>query len=130
MAIDDVITKAADQISSAVEKYGPQAVDFSRELGRLAAGQQILFGIGSLLVAALIYWLIALPLHRKIKADWPEGETDVFDAIEPPVGIGWFFAHLAVVIFCIGGIYDLLNIFAWVGLWRPEIYLAAKFLRL
>lgn len=120
----DLIQQYADKISSIVKEYGPQVTQLALDIGRISAIQDLVYG--GLGVAILLGIAV--------------NSIFVFKCIKNDPGLHSLFNHLYVVIsvfvsilFAIGGgylIYKLLDIFSWVGIFHPEIYLAAKALNL
>lgn len=121
--IEQVITNAADKLIKAVEAYGPKATDLVLETGRIAAIQEIVSGV-AFLIGFLILCRISAGCSRKI-VKLPNYDDEK---------IVWGFAvavSLASAAICLGaGMVKLVNVGAWVGMWHPEIYLAAKLLNL
>lgn len=121
--IEQMITDAADKMMQAVEAYGPKATELVLETGRVAAMQEIVSGFVFLLVlliacgigAICIRQIVNLPKYDDAKIGWSFG-----------VGV----CGIAAAIGLIGGLIGLVNMFAWVGIRHPEIYLAAKLFRL
>ena len=128
MAIDDAVAGAADKLIQAIEKFGPQAVGFSMDLGRIAAVQSLLWGVASLAMALLTWRFAARPLLAKIRSDIGE-HGEIFDT-DPITFFGCGATHVFAGLFLLDAVVKLANIFAWVGLVRPELYLAAHFLKL
>jgi hypothetical protein len=113
--LETVAGEAAEKLMRAVEKYGPQATEITLEVGRVAAIQTIVTGIAALIAAYVGYRVAKWALAQ----DW-EGVEAI------PTGVGGAIA----VAGSIAGFLHLTNAFAWVGLFRPELYLAAKLLNL
>lgn len=131
--LEEVAGQAAEKMMQVAEKYGPHAIDLTLEVGRLAAAQLILPGIIALMV--LLYCLPKalrqLPVAQKASAAYwgPEGGRVERQIMDSAWARFWFFVvpsvpAAIVTALCLG------NASAWVGLFRPEIYLAAKLLNL
>lgn len=118
MALEDTIDHAANSIMKAVEAYGPQATNLVLETGRIAAINQLTLA-GLLLVLAIPLMILGFCFNAKHK-NW---DSD-----------GWQLAAIAVwmgsSMLTIGAVIRLADAYVWVGLWHPEIYLAAKLLHL
>lgn len=121
--IDTVISQAADKLIKAVEAYGPQATELVLATGRVAALQEIVWGAAWLVI--LVVACAAASVCYRRSAALPKYDDGK---------IGWALCiagcGIAGSISLIGAIIGLFNVFAWVGMKHPEIYLAAKLLKL
>jgi uncharacterized membrane protein len=126
---DAVISQASEKLIKAVEQYGPHATQLVLETGRVAALQSILNGVSVLIFGMLVYFLVVRPSYKKMKSDM--GGSGDFTNSDPLTVLGGVALGSVVtagsIIFAIS---HLLNVFAWIGLSRPEIFLAAKLLKL
>lgn len=116
-SFEQVVTQAADKLLKAIEAYGPQATQLILETGRIAAMQTlvtgaVLFAIGAALAFASVI-LIRLD-------DDDSFSISMASVVVPMCAIGCL----------IVGSISLCSVYAWVGLTRPEVYLAAKLLKL
>lgn len=121
MALEQTITEAADKLLHAVEVYGPKATDLVLETGRVAAFQTIVAGFVFLWMLFLILycmWCCCLRMQSYKDDNISDGPL----AWGAAIGV----LGLVGVVCLIGSLINLLNIFAWVGLWRPELYLASR----
>lgn len=116
--LEQIVTQAADKLVQAVEVYGPKATALVLETGRVAALQALTPGF-----FWLVFSIALLPLAWRANRKHNNWEDD-----------GWQAAALicvAISVITFGVSYTFLtNWFAWVGLWHPEVYLAAKLLKL
>lgn len=121
--VEQTIVDAADKLIKAVEVYGPKATSLVLETGRVAAMQELVTGFAfaaGALIALSAAWIF-LRKFWKIN-DYDDGVEAVFAASVISVLLGLLAVPTAVAY--------LTNVFAWVGLNHPEIYLAAKLLKL
>lgn len=141
----DIIDKWAAKLVAVAEQHGPQAVELALAVGRIGAAQVLASGAASLAVCAAGSFgaFTLLKAHRAKKAihdgyykrDYPE-ETSTREearAAEGPMffyGVGSGVTGLIAAGAFIGAVGRLSDLYAWAGLWRPEIYLAAKALGL
>lgn len=119
--IEQVVVDAADKLIKAVDVYGPKATSLVLETGRIAAMQELATGFTFAAVALIALSAAGVCLSKFLKAERYENE-------------GWAASIFACVgiflVTALGAFTFLLNILAWVGLHHPEIYLAAKLLKL
>ena len=117
----DIIDKWAAKLVAVAEQHGPQAAELALAVGRIGALQTV--GTGALL--AVVAGAMAYAANRAALAF---SDADYCDKN----GYGLLALILGIAgLFCAGGaVFHLGNFYAWAGLWRPEIYLAAKALGL
>lgn len=116
--------KWTTKLQEVITQYGPQAADFVLEVGRLSVIKElawvifcILFGIGLLVT---LIWTVPSTL-KSINEDNLLG---IFSGSYSMLAGMSGFLNVAT------NLDNLLDPFLWVGLWRPEVYLAAKALGL
>lgn len=113
----DLVEKYADKLTDVLAQYSGPAADLALAVGRVAAIRDIVIAV-ALIVASGIGAKLCIFLGKKTP------EWDELAGI-PCVVVGVGSAAMAFI----GGV-GLLDIFAWVGMFHPEIYLAAKALGL
>lgn len=121
--VEQTIVDAADKLVKAVEVYGPKATSLVLETVRVAAMQDIVTGFAfaaGALIALSAAWIFLRKLWKMNAYD--DGVEAVFAASVISVLL-WLLTVLTAIAY-------LTSVFAWVGLQHPEIYLAAKLLKL
>ena len=116
-----IIDKWAEKLSVAVSQYGPDATNLAIEVGRIGALNCVVGGFAALLLAtglAALCWWLWLKVARAQD--------------EAQLGLGLLASVVSLGCFaCVfGALMQLSNVYAWAGIWHPEIYLAAKALNL
>lgn len=131
----DLIDKWAAKLVTVAEQHGPQVAELAMATGQIGAAQTIVQGGGSACIAVAAGLAIKWGCGRIVAAAKAEDETHtgapghmVAQAIIG--GAIGFFSLFALVIGTLEAFSRLTNVYAWAGLWRPEIYLAAKALGL
>jgi hypothetical protein len=118
--MEDRIFEYLDAAQGAITQYGPDAVALALTVARISAGTQIFVGALLLLGA----WILAFPVRRAVWAANPGGG---YDGDWPTPRIVYaLIAGVAVVVGGIGGVAAALDPFAWVGVFRPEVWIAYK----
>lgn len=119
--IEQVVVDAADKLMKAVDVYGPKATSLVLETGRIAATQELATGFAFAAVALVALSAAGFCLFKFLNTERYEDD-------------GWaggIFVCVGIfLVTAIGAFTFLVNILAWVGLTHPEIYLAAKLLKL
>lgn len=116
--LSEIVAKAAGALEQAATQYGPDAVELALAVGRIAAIKEILLGILVSIAALVSAWLTkkgAQWAWKQPEEEWQVSPIPTFAIIGPGVS--------AVALFLIA-MDKLLQIHAWVGIFRPEIYLA------
>lgn len=117
----DMIDKWAQQLGSALKQYGPDAVDLAMAVGRVGAIRDVAIGVLFLILAVIWssggLWVV----KKTMKAEGGFEEASFFMSLIGAVG---FLILIGVAL------NNLLDLYAWAGIFRPEIYLAAKALNL
>ena len=121
--VEQTIVDAADKLVKAVEVYGPKATSLVLETGRVAAMQDIARGFAFLAVACVCFAIAVICVKKSAKLT----EQDI---AEPLYFIGMMVSSFGLLFSVIGALINLVDVFAWIGLQHPEIYLAAKLLKL
>lgn len=120
----DLVEKYADTLGDALSQYGPQAADLALAVGRVGAIKDVL--------TACILLAIGLPsLFFAVRRILREGagKGDLLD-YNPMVAVPCGALAGLALFFTFKGMAGVLNIYAWAGLFHPEIYLVAKALNL
>lgn len=128
-----VAAQAAEKMMQVAEKYGPGAVDLTLEVGRIAAAQTIVPGMIALVAAVFLLPKAVRSLCEANAASAayyaPGGDRAESEAAGRAWLLFWICAVPSVPASLLAA-FCLSNAFAWVGLFRPEVYLAAKLLNL
>lgn len=135
------IDKMVEKVAEAVSAYGPKVGELAMALGRIGAAQHIAFGM-ILFCGFLCCFGVSLWLYKKYRkcSDIYNGyyrrENGSETSSRAEANIAgdekdvWFAFSFAPIIPAVLLLFfsaaQLSNIYAWVGLWQPEVYLAAK----
>lgn len=128
MTIEQMFAKLAD----VAERYGPHVAELGAAVGRVAAADTIVRGI-VLLIISLGALGAAVYFGRRAKITYDAAqlmkEYDKKIDAEGSV-IPWILcsvvASFAFFLVFVPSVFRLTNIYAWVGIFRPEVYLAAR----
>lgn len=127
----DLVTQAANKLSEALHQYGPQAADFGLQVGRVASVQELVWGGASLIVFIGICINQYLSIRYILKIDFENKKTETQQGIAMGWGVLSLFLSIIIGIGTLLSIWShLFNAYAWIGLWHPEVFLAAKALNL
>lgn len=121
--IEQVVVEAAEKLTNAVNAYGPKATELVLEAGRMAALGDIVRGAVLLAASVVCFSMVALCLKKSNKL--PE-----YSDLEPIYSIATLLLGVIGLFVSVVAAAYLSDIFAWIGLTHPEIYLAAKLLKL
>ncbi len=123
MAIEDTVNQAADKLIHAIEAYGPRATELALETGRWAAINNLVQASACLIIGGTVVFVACKTLLRAIR-EMNGDEVWIFAAVASVIaGIGGGGSFVVGI----GGIFDM---WSWVGLSHPDIYLAHKLLKL
>ncbi len=122
----NMVQSFGDKLADVIKNHGQQAVDFSLEVGRIAALDALLPGFICFFFA-LMFGTVNTWSYKK---PWFDGK----DAWGHPKVTWWptvFFIGLAAMgVMLLTTAIKFSNVYAWVGLLHPEVFLAAKALNL
>lgn len=122
--MDQVFDKYLEKLSAALEQFGPHSAELAIAVGRIGAAERVLWGFILAALAVALLWGALLPLLRKLRtAQIDDDSTAVYFAGALIAGTVCFFLFGQALS-------NLTDLYAWAGLWRPEVYLAAKALKL
>lgn len=115
-----LVEKAAKVLEDVTVQYGPAAVDLALEVGRIAAINDIIWGLATLLLAGVLL-TFAITLFRKV--DW--SEVDWGWSAKPDMGAlcSTGCGFISLLFFQVAS-QKLIQVHAWVGMFKPEVYLA------
>jgi hypothetical protein len=118
--------KFDDKLAQLATQYGPDVADLGLLAARVDAGSGLLRGVASA-VAALV---AAGVLYRcAVKAREAIADPDRYRCDEEAP---WIFASagcgVAVAVFGFGAVMPLLNLWRWIGIVEPKVWLAGKLL--
>lgn len=124
---NDRLTALADSITAAAKTHGLEVVDAALGVARVSASQGLIIGFG-LLAGAILGAVVARRLFQKARvvAAAHKGYGDP----EFPYVFGGAMASLATVVVSIFAGICLLDVWSWVGLIEPKLYIAHKLLKL
>lgn len=110
------LTKALAEIG---EKYGSDVVDAGLNIARITAGQSILYGIFCLVIAIIC---------GRIVKKWVNIMTEERYKNNPPDRyiLGTIFAGFGLATSGIAAVVLLIDIWGWVGLVEPKLWIAHK----
>lgn len=113
-SLADSLTAFAGKVEELAGQYGPQVVDATLDAARVSAGSQLLAGIVVLILATTA---LAWARRQEAKA-WKHGTANDEDGIFVFVLRAIAVALLIVTAVLLG------NLWHWVGVFRPDIWLA------
>ncbi len=118
--MEDRILEYLDTIEGAIAEHGPDAVDLALTVARIDAAQTLLYGLGLILLAGVVCgpFTSSVWSYAKKHCDPIDSATTrlVYGAVGGPT-------CLTLLVF---GFEGLLNAFAWIGLFQPEVWIAHK----
>lgn len=112
MDFEKYIDKALELGSKAVSEHGAQAWETTLWIARISVIQDLLLCV-FFMIAIILYWN---PVRKKVVA-WCEEDTEIMTPFYTVGGLASTAA--SIITLCI-----LLNIWTWIGLFYPELYLA------
>jgi hypothetical protein len=128
MAIEDTINQAADKLVHAIEVYGPKATELALETGRMSALNEIIQSTSAFLVGGALLF----GSYKVIRTAFRKVEVEKVDEDGPWIAAGIIagFIGVGATIALFVGFFSLLDVWPWVGISHPDIYLAHKMLKL
>jgi hypothetical protein len=121
--LQQALAQALNAIQQAAQQHGPAAAELALWVAWTGAFSRVV-GSALLLAVGLASMLICYRLGRFGVRKLADTKNDEWGWLAYCSGIG-----AIVSLFCIvAGFVRLLNAYAWVGLWRPEVFLAARLL--
>lgn len=102
------------------KQYAPDVWNLARQVARIEAIQTLVYGFVWLVIASLA-WVAAIKLFRVAKKDDWDNPGPIIG-----MGVGGIIGLFTTIAAC----ENLLNIYAWVSLWYPELWMAKKVLGL
>lgn len=113
------VTEVANQISTIAAKYGPTVVEAALWIGKIEAAKGLLTGF--------LFTTVFYISYRIFKWGFTFCEEDG-DDLKPFLAMlfGGFFGVISFFV----SIHHLFQIWYWVGIFRPDLFLAAKALKL
>lgn len=124
----DLIDKWAAKLTNTVEQHGPAAADLAMTLGQIGAFQTI--GFGFLKAAIAVGGFIVIRKLALQMAKLADEGTDAGFPLFIGAGVGVVIGGIITIGMTIDATISLTNAYAWVGMFRPEVFLAAKALGL
>jgi len=111
--------KLGEKIGDLATQYGPQATELAMTVARVSAAQTIVIGAASIGVCYAAFkignWCLGILKDDELNAG----------AFVGAIISACCFVGGAISVFA-----NFLNAFAWIGLFHPEIYIAAKIMKL
>lgn len=105
-----LMDKVGQALVSVTEKYGPKVADLTLEVARIMAMKQCAIGVASFLVSLLTFYYCYTWLKKP-------STSDAEDALFMAAGI-------ATIVSAFMSGTHILKIHAWIGMFKPEVYLA------
>lgn len=115
-AIPDASSIAMENIMNIATKYGPDAYQFGLVLGRIDAIQHLMVGL-----IGVITIVVILIINYKVFYNQYNIDEDYFPSTM--LGMGSIIAVAAITTL---SALNLFSIYAWTGVFYPEVWLAAK----
>jgi hypothetical protein len=133
--------KYLDQLINAIQTYGPQATNLALEVGRIGAMQEVIPNLIFTLVCSVIAYVASRMCFQNMQYvgsnphsycddreayhKWEKAETTGFGKMMVSGSVSFLAALAALLNFA-----QTLNFYAWAGIFRPEVWLVAKALKL
>ncbi len=117
----DTVTGFAHQLTELAQQQAPAAWELAKGVARVSAGAGVFYGIGF-----LIFSIIAAKLSKRL---WRWAKRVDPDGDNPTVAVP-FFVGLVSCGFLVASLGYLLDIWNWVGLFYPELWIAHGLLRM
>lgn len=120
--MDEFMTKLTEYMTAMeglVKEYAPDAVNLGLNVARVHALQVVLIGLGSL---GLVVWGILG--WRGLSRKGCKIFTNMAEATMAEVSSVVFYTTLIAIPVVPGTIANVWNLWAWVGIFVPEVYLA------
>lgn len=111
----DLIDKSLETGGKLVDTHGQDAVDLALTVARIDAAGVIIQGAFFIAVGVLAALLTKHIIKKITAGEWEE----LVAIVTFPIGMG-------AVASLIGGAIDFINIWAWVGIFEPKLWLAHK----
>ena len=124
----DNMDKLTVMLAEVAEKYGPEVVDAGLTVVRVSAGSTLIHAaIGTALIVALFKF--GIPLTFKYRASLPESDRDNTEFFMPTF-LCWVIAGVGVFGISLGGFgtLKLFNLWTWVALVEPKLWIAHRVL--
>ncbi len=120
-AIDAANTFGA-KIQEVLTIYGPKATELALAVGRVESARQLLAAVGGLVISGCAAWG-AKKFYEKWNTYVPKycGDDSFLTFAIPCVLLSVVSSIVGII-----HIFKILNPYAWVGLFHPEVALAAK----
>ena len=132
MASEATVTNAADladkwgqKLADIVSKHGPDAAELALAVARVGAIKTVVIGI-VLVGLSVTGFRVALGLYRSALGIVADGGDRYRNDEEVPRFVGAALLCVVSAFLLVPGFIQLLDVYAWAGIFRPEIFLAAK----
>lgn len=116
-ASQQAIGAFADKLGDLAKQYGPDVMDAALQMARVDAINALVVPITSLIIFAVVYTVFW-------KKAWPK-LAEVHDG-----GFAAFMLHMFFVPWFGFSLFHTLNVWAWVGIFEPKLWLAKRILGL
>jgi len=113
--MEDKLVYYLDQAEKFITENAGDALDLALFVARIDALQSLVLALAGLATGLAIHWFISMKLYSKYKAN---NDDDIMPLVIIPA--------LISTITIVTSIVYLLNIFMWVGLFRPEVWIIHK----
>lgn len=126
--LQQAIAQAMTALQQAAQTHGPQAAELALGVAWVGALSTVIKGgVSAALFGAFVWALLWVVGSARRNAE----AIKEFDNFPLAMGVclgGLLTFFGATVTFIEGVMPKLLNVYAWAGLWRPEVYLTARLL--
>ena len=124
----DGVDKLTAMLGEVAEKYGPEVVDAALNVARVSAASNLVYAAVGV---ALMYSLfrIGIPLSYKYRDGLPEKHRNEGEFWGPTILV-WAISVTMVSMISFGAlrVFQIFNVWNWVGLIEPKLWIAQKVL--
>jgi hypothetical protein len=130
----EMVSSYAGKITEIISQYSGPAAELALAVGRVAAIKEIVTGVVCLIIAGVAAKL-AFKFATKARAayEFEQKKERYSERNDGPIAMPVIYTagstFIGVIMF-FSGIGNVLNLFAWAGIFEPAVYLAAKALNL
>jgi H+/Cl- antiporter ClcA len=119
----EAIKAFADKLGNLAEQYSPEVVDAALAMARIDAIQTLVPGV--------VCGAIGYALYRVLKKAWPWiGEELRKHGPDPSAMVTLIFGGGGVGALILAAVLQLANVWAWVGIFEPKLWVAKRILGL
>lgn len=122
--IIEAMERVSEKFAALAEKYGPEVVDAGLSVVRLTGVNNLIANVGGILIGGAAAY-ICFRAVRKEQID----HDDIFDA-DPVITVGGGIAGACGVITFAACTLHMFDVWNWIAMFEPKLYVAKKLLGL